>query len=85
MLIFLFYFDKKDILPKYTNVCEKNTLMMIASSKDNCVLLPRNCSVVAWGYNSECSKSEKINFMFEYYNIFPRKILYKFEETKIKK
>lgn len=86
MVGFLFYFNKKDILPKYTNVCEKNTLEIIANSKEDCLVLPRNCSIAAWGeYYSECSKSENKSFMFEYYNIYPRKILYKFEEPQKQK
>ena len=79
-----FYSFNDKIWPN-TNECEKRSILEIAKSNENCVILPTNCTVGMWKYNFECSKSELPATLFKYYNIFPRKILYRFEDPNVKK
>ena len=71
-----FIYEKADVLPDYTNVCEKTELAILASKTEDCVTLDRNCSIVNWAfvYVDKCEQSSSTASMLFYWNITPRKI-----------
>ena len=73
------FYTSKDKPWSNTNECEKRTILKIARAVEDCVVLPRECTVGMWKLNTECNNSELAATLFEYYNIFPRKIYYQFE------
>lgn len=77
--IFLGFYTFNDKPWPNTNECEKHTILKIAQTNEECIMLPRNCTVAMWNFNAKCEESELAATLFEYYNIFPRKIHYRFE------
>jgi len=73
------FYTYKDKPWSNTNECEKRTISKIARAVEDCVVLPRECTVGMWNLNTECNNSELAVTLFQYYNIFPRKIYYHFE------
>jgi len=80
LLPILFFYTINDNKMKQNNDCEKATLLKLASSTEDCVILPRKCAVTSWWYITQCEKVEASSTLLVYYNIFPRKILYKMED-----
>ena len=80
----LVFYTSKDGKMKSNNECEKQTLLELAeiakNTNETCVTLPRKCGVAYWGYNKNCEQVEASAEILVYYNIFPRKLLYKIEE-----
>ncbi|MHA3788371.1 hypothetical protein ACX0HA_09200 [Flavobacterium hauense] len=81
-LVFTVFYTKKDTsLYENPNVaCEKEAMKTIAASKEDCILLERNCALARWSFNTTCEESENPAALLEYYNITPRKIYFHYPE-----
>ncbi|PZR24286.1 MAG: hypothetical protein DI539_01020 [Flavobacterium psychrophilum] len=80
--VLIVFYTKKDINlhenPKLA--CEIETMKKVAASKEDCILLERNCELTRWSFNTDCKESENSAMLLEYYNIIPRKIYFHYPE-----
>lgn len=82
--ILIVFYTKKDI-NLYENLrltCERETMKKLAASKEDCILLERNCELTRWSFNTKCEESENSATLLEYYNITPRKIYFHYPEEQ---
>ena len=79
--LLVFYTDK-DNISGYSNECEKMMINKLAKAEEPCVLLPRECGVLQWSFNTECSDSQNMAQLLEYYHILPNRTLWHFREEK---
>ena len=76
------FYTNMDMLKYYPAACERETMLKIAASKEDCVALDSGCPVASWAMDKECEKSENAAQLLEYYNITPRKINFHYPEKK---
>jgi len=74
---FCFIYLYVDKVPTHTNVCEKQSLEILASSKEDCVELTESCTVLQWSNSSQCEDTRYAAELLHLWNITPRVIHYK--------
>jgi hypothetical protein len=76
LCIALFFYTFSDPLPVNTNACEREMLHQLSLSKNDCVELPKNCSVIGWGTYETCESSINAAELLKHWNITTKEIRY---------
>jgi hypothetical protein len=76
LCIVCIFYTLSDPLPTHTNECEREMLHQLETTKTECVLLTKDCSVIGWVTYETCESTKNASVLLKHWNITSKEIRY---------